>query len=141
MAEKGEPRVFLESGSENLARFRIFDPQFSPNGKWIAYTANETGALEVYVQAFPGPGEKHRISKVGGENPAWAPSGRELFYLERAKPGDQRRGSKMMAVDIDDRVSLRAGAPHKLFTLQDDRFTIETIPMPVTMSIPMGSTS
>ena len=129
MAEKGEPRVFLESGSYNSARFRIFDPQFSPNSKWIAYTSTETGALEVYVQAFPGPGEKHRISKVGGENPAWAPSGRELFYLERAKQGDQRRGSKMMAVDIDDGGSFRVGAPHELFTLQDARFSIESIPV------------
>ena len=66
MAEKGEPRVFLD----NSARFRIFDPEFSPNSRWIAYTSTETGALEVYVQAFPGPGEKHRISKAGGENPA-----------------------------------------------------------------------
>jgi hypothetical protein len=39
MAEKGEPRVLLD----NSARFRIFDPEFSPNSKWIAYTSNETG--------------------------------------------------------------------------------------------------
>ena len=122
MSEKGEPRVFLEPRS----RFRIFDPEFSPDGKWIAYTSTETGAREVYVQAFPGPGEKHRISTNGGENPAWAPSGRELFYLEPATPAwqpdssqpvDLRRGSKMMAVDIDDRAAFRAGAPHELFTV------------------------
>jgi len=129
MAEKGEPRLFLESGSNTSARFRIFDPEFSPDSKWIAYTSNETGRVEVYVQAFPGLGEKHRISKVGGMNPAWAPSGRELFYLEPTKAGDQRRGSKMMAVDIDDRGSFRAGAPHELFTLQNARFSIATIPV------------
>jgi serine/threonine-protein kinase len=114
MAEKGEPRVFLGPGS----LFRIFDPEFSPDGKWIAYTSTETGALEIYVQAFPGPGEKHRISTNGGMNPAWAPSGRELFYVEPAMPYMDRDapGSKMMAVDIEDRASFRAGAPHELFT-------------------------
>lgn len=118
MAEKGEPRVFLESGSNTSAGFRIFDPEFSPDSKWIAYSSTETGSREVYVQAFPGPGEKHRISTNGGMNPAWAPSGRELFYLEPAMPGDLRGGSKMMAVDIDDRASFRAGAPHELFTVK-----------------------
>jgi hypothetical protein len=131
MAEKGEPRVFLESGSDTSGGFRIFDPEFSPDSKWIAYTSTETGAREVYVQAFPGPGEKHRISTNGGLNPAWAPSGRELFYLEPAMPGDLRRGSKMMAVDIDYRGSFRASAPHELFTVQDGlpKWPLETIPV------------
>jgi serine/threonine-protein kinase len=131
MTEKGEPRVFLESGSDTSARFRIFDPEFSPDSKWIAYTSTETGAREVYVQAFPATGEKHRISTNGGMNPAWAPSGRELFYLEQAIPGDLRRGSKMMAVDIDDSASFRAGAPHELFTVKDGspRWPLETIPV------------
>ncbi|WP_263354717.1 TolB-like translocation protein [Acidicapsa acidisoli] len=131
MAEKGEPRIFLESGSNTSGSFRIFDPEFSPDSKWITYTSSETGALEVYVQAFPGPGEKHRISPNGCMNPAWAPSGRELFYLEPAMPGDLRRGSKMMAVDIDDRASFRASAPHELFAVRDGlpRWSLETIPV------------
>jgi Tol biopolymer transport system component len=127
MAEKGEPHVLLESGYPPTSG--IFDPEFSPDGKWITYTSRESGALEVYVQAFPGPGEKHRISKVTGENPAWAPSGRELFYLEREPGRATSAGSKMMAVDIDDRGSFRAGVPHELFTLQDARFSIATIPV------------
>jgi eukaryotic-like serine/threonine-protein kinase len=128
MTEKGEPWVFLESGSNTVTHHEIFDPEFSPDGKWIAYTSTETGALEVYVQAFPGPGEKHRISTVRGLNPTWSPSGRELFYLEPAKPGEPPRGSKMMAVDIDDRGSFRAGAPHELFTLKD-AWHMATIPV------------
>ena len=60
------------------------------------------------------------ISTNRGMNPAWAPSGRELFYLEQAMPGDLRRGSKMMAVDIDYRGSFRASAPHELFTVKMD---------------------
>ena len=70
LAEKGEPRVFLESGSNTSARFRIFDPEFSPDSNWITYTSTETGAREVYIRAFLGPGEKHRISTIGGMNPA-----------------------------------------------------------------------
>lgn len=131
MAEKREPQVFRESASNTSAHLEIFDAEFSPDSKWIAYSSTETGATEVYVQAFPGPGEKHRISANGGMNPAWAPSGRELFYLEPNMPGDIRRGSKMMAVDIDDLGSFRAGAPHELFTVQDGlpRTPIRSIPV------------
>ncbi len=42
------------------------DGQFSPDGKWIAYQSNESGQYEIYVQPFPGPGGKTRISRNGG---------------------------------------------------------------------------
>ena len=48
---------------DDLARLRaVGDPQVSPDGKWIAYTTNETGDLEVYVQPFPATGEKWKVS-------------------------------------------------------------------------------
>ena len=62
MSEKGEPRVPLES-EYITSTSGIFDPEFSPDSKWITYTSTETGAPEVYIQAFPGPGEKHRIPR------------------------------------------------------------------------------
>ena len=55
---------------------------FSPNFRWIAYTTNETGQPNVYVQPFLRGGEKHRISPNGGRNPHWRADGRELFYLD-----------------------------------------------------------
>ena len=55
---------------------------FSPDGRWIAYTTDETGQPNVYVQPFPSAGGKHRISPNGGRNPHWRADGRELFYLD-----------------------------------------------------------
>jgi Tol biopolymer transport system component len=56
---------------------------FSPDGRWIAYTSNEGGQLDVYVQSFPGPGTKSQVSRNGGSHPVWRADGRELFYLGR----------------------------------------------------------
>jgi serine/threonine-protein kinase len=53
---------------------------FSPDGRFIAYASNETGRLEVYVEAFPGPGDRHQISADGGEEPLWARGSGEIFY-------------------------------------------------------------
>jgi len=54
--------------------------QLSPDGRWLAYDSDETGRWEVFVQAFPGPGGKWRISPSGGGAPRWRADGRELFY-------------------------------------------------------------
>jgi Tol biopolymer transport system component len=81
-------------------------PRFSPDGHWLAYVSNESGRYEVYVQPYPGPGGKWQISTEGGTEPAWNPSGHELFY---------RSGDKMMAVDIATQPSFAAGKPRALF--------------------------
>jgi len=47
------------------------EPQFSPDGHWIAYVSNESGRSEIYMQAFPGPGAKVRVSTSGGGQPKW----------------------------------------------------------------------
>ena len=55
----------------------------SPDGKWLAYVSNETGADEVYVRALPGPGGRVQISSKGGEEPRWGFRGRSLLYRAR----------------------------------------------------------
>ncbi len=55
-------------------------PAFSPDGRWIAYTSNESGTLEVYVRPFPGPGGRWQISTGGGAFPEWSRNAKELFY-------------------------------------------------------------
>ena len=55
--------------------------QFSPDTRWIAYHADETGRFEVYVTPFPGPGERQPISSGGAVQPMWRRDGRELYYL------------------------------------------------------------
>ena len=68
------PRLFIES------RFWLWHPVFSPDGRWMAYASNESGGYNGYVQPYPGPGEKIRISTAGGFEPIWSPDGKELFY-------------------------------------------------------------
>jgi eukaryotic-like serine/threonine-protein kinase len=49
--------------------------RFSPNGKWVAYSSNETGHEEVFVKPFPGPGTALRASTGGGRLPYWRRDG------------------------------------------------------------------
>jgi eukaryotic-like serine/threonine-protein kinase len=55
--------------------------QVSPDGRLIAYSSDESGMWEVYVQAFPNGGDKRAVSAGGGAKPQWRSDGRELFYL------------------------------------------------------------
>lgn len=83
--------------------------QFSPDGRWVTYISDETGHPEVYVQPYPGPGEKWQISTEGGTEPLWNPNGRELFY---------RSGDKMMSAEITTRPRFSAGKAKVLFVGQ-----------------------
>jgi eukaryotic-like serine/threonine-protein kinase len=81
-------------------------PMLSPDGQWLAFVSNESGDNEVYVRPFSGSRRKIRISSDGGQEPAWAPDGHEIFY---------RSGDRMMAVDIMSQPTLRPGKPRLLF--------------------------
>jgi eukaryotic-like serine/threonine-protein kinase len=54
----------------------------SADGRWLAYSSNATGASEIWVQPYPGPGAAVRVSPNGGVEPVWSRHGRELYYLE-----------------------------------------------------------
>jgi serine/threonine-protein kinase len=54
---------------------------FSPDGRWLAYTSNESGRSEVFVRSFPGPGAQWQVSTSGGSVPTWSRRRNELFYL------------------------------------------------------------
>jgi len=87
-------------------------PEFSPDGRWLAYVSNESGREEVYAQPYPGPGERQLISNNGGEQPAWSPDGRELFYVQR---DSTNRLGNLLAVRISAARELQAGVPHPVF--------------------------
>jgi len=77
----------------------------------VAYTSDETGRPEVYVDAFPEPRGKKRISTAGGVGPSWGAGGRELFYVSPE--------NKLMAVSLklgSDSVEILS-APRELFPL------------------------
>ena len=54
--------------------------RMSPDGHWVAYVSDETGANEVYLQSYPKPGHKLLVSVGGGNDPMWRRTGRELYY-------------------------------------------------------------
>ena len=100
MEEDRKPFPLLDSPSNEKW------PALSPDGRWLAYVSDESGRMEVYVTTFPDPGGRKQISNQGGVEPAWARSGRELFY---------RNGDKMMAVDIVTEPEFRPTKPRLLF--------------------------
>ena len=104
-----KPVPFLES------KFYITQAQFSPDDHWVAYVSQESGEAEVYVQRFPGGGERIRISNTGGVQPRWRRDGRELFYVEP-------RG-KMMAVALRYGKTLEPDAPVALFDARLSSYT------------------
>jgi hypothetical protein len=90
-------------------------PTFSPNGRWLAYSSDESGRDEVYVQPFPGPGPRVRVSADGGDASAWGGDGAELFYVSLASP---LQPPSMMVVPVKAMAAeLSAGTPRKLFDL------------------------
>ena len=71
----GPSQVFVATPAEER------NARLSPDGHWMTYISNETGAFEVYVQPFPPTGAKWQVSKGGGHQPQWRRDGRELFYI------------------------------------------------------------
>jgi Tol biopolymer transport system component len=80
--------------------------QLSRDGRWLAYSSNESGRFEVYVQSFPKPAGKWQISTNGGVQPRWRGDGKEIYYLS---------GNRVMAVPIVAGVGLDVGSAVPLF--------------------------
>ncbi len=57
------------------------EAQFSPDGRWFAYSSTESGQSQIYVRPFPGPGATVMISVHGGAQPRWRADGKELFFI------------------------------------------------------------
>lgn len=94
----GEPRVLLSQDG-------LDEPHRSPDGKWLAFSAEESGRLEVYVERLDTM-ERSRVSTEGGGMPRWRGDGTELFFLS----GD----GTPMVVDFDPVLGVR-GVPRALF--------------------------
>lgn len=99
LAGDRKPRLFVHNA---------YDGQFSPDGRWVAYTSHESGTGQVYVVPFdatkvldtePGavtsPGGKWQISASGGAIARWRGDGKEIFYIGGSKG--------MAAVEVDGR--------------------------------------
>ncbi|MEQ1728792.1 MAG: hypothetical protein ABL982_10450 [Vicinamibacterales bacterium] len=59
-------------------------PRFSRDGRWVAFTSDESGSSEVFLQSYPRPGTATRVSTAGGTRPVWRPDGKELYFVDAA---------------------------------------------------------
>ena len=92
--------------------FNEVQAKFSPDGKWVAYSSNESGTVEVYVRPFPASsGGKWLVSNGGGRQVRWRPDGKELFYVAP--------GGALMAAEVHvTATTFEVGAPKLLFRPQ-----------------------
>jgi len=103
--------LWMKSGDQPprpwlVTPFRELLAAFSRDGKYVAYTSDESGQYEIYVRPASGEGSKWQISSEGGEEPLWSKNGRELFY---------RNGPKWMAAEVTTETQFKASTPHMLF--------------------------
>ena len=95
---------------------------FSSDGRWVAYSSNDSGRDDVYVAAFPDASDPQPVSSAGGLWPQWRSDGRELFYVSLDR--------QLMAVDVTpDGSRLRFGAPHELFPINTPVFEPNRLPI------------
>jgi Tol biopolymer transport system component len=99
---QGKPAPFVRTRfNENYGRL-------SPDGKWLAYVSDESGQREVYITAFPVPGDKVRVTTDGGDFPRWRQNGGELYFLSLS--------NAMMAVTVaTSGAEVVIGTPQRLF--------------------------
>lgn len=115
-ADGSAARRYVATGAQETAG------RVSPHVHWVAYTSNESGRDEVYVDSYPRPGYRVMVSREGGADPVWRGDGRELYYW---------RGDALVAVPIDgsrtnrppalgaDRVLFQSAHEHSLNSMYD----------------------
>jgi serine/threonine-protein kinase len=95
-------------------RFSGGSAAVSPDGRWLAYSSNESGRPEVYVRPFADPGDsRKRVSTAGGIDPGWSSSGRELFFVRRR--GRSGSEADMLSVEVGNAAAFTHGPERVLF--------------------------
>ena len=106
----GEPYPYLQTP------FNEGQPVFSPDGRWLAYSSNETDKPEVYVAPFPNHTGKWQVSTNRGTRPRWSTDGTKIYYF------DQK--DKIMVADVDGKgASFKIGQVQPLFQFDNPFFT------------------
>ncbi|HEX6575367.1 MAG TPA: hypothetical protein VF042_10390, partial [Gemmatimonadaceae bacterium] len=124
--------IGMQSLSGDNRKMDILSSQFienegrvSPDGKWLVFVTDESGANEVFVQPFPGPGPRVQVSTRGGDEPLWSPDGSKLYYRDdeniievnyTATSGFQLTGRHVLFPDVFVKRSL----PHANYDIAPD---------------------
>jgi eukaryotic-like serine/threonine-protein kinase len=107
-----KPQVFVRTP------FNEGNGRFSPDGRWVAYTSDESGTRQVYIQPFPPSGQKIQISVNGGDQVQWRHDGKELFFIDAMS-------RNLMAVQITGGSTITAGSPKVLFEVPTSAFSYD----------------
>ena len=121
MARPNEQLDFVATDASELS------PRVSPNGRWLAYTSNESGTYQLYVMPLPRPGPRTPISIDHGTEPVWSRDGRTLYYVSRGS---------LLAARIDESSGFRATRQDTLFNFEAKGFMV--LPPPRTNATPTG---
>ncbi len=105
LAEGADPWPFLATPADEA------QPAISPDGRWLAYVSEVSGQAEVYLTDFPDGRSRRLVSVGGGSDPAWAPGGRELFYLQSIESQ-----VALFSVSVDSRAEMELGRPEEMFS-------------------------
>ena len=100
---RDEHQTTVSSSANN---FNNGAPTLSPDGRWLAYTSDESGRSEVYVRSYPGQGGRWQVSLDGGTEPVWSPKGDEIFY---------RKGADMITARVRSGLAVEVTARTLLF--------------------------
>ena len=105
-----KPRIFKQTPYNERSG------QISPDGRWMVYSSDPSGRLEIYIELIAPGGAQRQVSIDGGFSPHWRVDGRELYFIA---------DRTMMAVDVKPGPELTFSAPHELFReptmVMDDR--------------------
>jgi serine/threonine-protein kinase len=113
MAHPDEQREVVSTNASELS------PRISPNGKWLAYTSNESGGFQVWVQQVPGPGTRVPVSVEHGIEPVWSRDGKQLYYISH---------DLILAAHIDESSGFRVTKQDTLFSFSKNGFVIHAPP-------------
>jgi len=100
LGEGREPEPFVRTAAIE------WGAAFSPDGRFIAYTSDESGQFQIYVKPYPPTEARWTISAAYGEEPVWSAAGDEIFY---------RRGNEWMSVPVRTDPEFEAGVPQVIF--------------------------
>ena len=99
-------------------------PALSPDGKWLAYSSNESGAFEVYVRPFPNASSaRWQVSTAGGVYPLWSHDGKELFF--------KNKNNFLVSSTVQTSPTFRADAQRVLFAVKPFAFSGQVPPYAV----------
>ena len=102
----GEPRPY------HAEAFQEAGGRISPDGRWVVYVSSEDGRPNIYLDSFPDPGRKHRVSIDGGLTPWWTPDGTAIRFLTRDR--------RVLEASLQTRPEIRIGTPREVYALDPE---------------------